>query len=156
MTDILTYRYGVYRFLKAAEVYSYLKSKLSTGSMTAITNAVDKLIVAINSKTVIFTLENGFSFVSLLDSIISNVLSSTDLWIDSSRSILADLLRKLKTTVSIQLGAKHALASSVMEVVAQQAEGIISSVYELAGTRTTYLSDQSYLSYTPTQSNLII
>jgi hypothetical protein len=126
-------------FLKASDIYTYVKSKLGISSVETLVTNLDKLILAINTRVIHVTVEDDFSFVSFMDAMTLDLLTSTDVWIDSSRTTIAEYIRKVKNSViSNAINKKDqatGLVSTVANVVSDNVIGILGSVFLIAGNK---------------------
>ena len=122
-------------YLTASTIYAFVKGKLTTASVENITNTVDKLVLAINSKVIHVTLEENFSFTGLMDTLIQNVLSSTDLFIDSSRTAIVGSLRKLTSTILNNAVMKSVTNGSLVKSLSSTFDNTLAALVEMVDTR---------------------
>ena len=86
------------------------------------------------------TLEENFSFSNLMDTLIQNVLSSTDLFVDSSRVIIVGSLRKLTSVILNNAVVKSVTQGSFVKTLSATFDNTLAGIVEMVDTRGTLIS----------------
>ena len=81
------------------------------------------------------TLEENFSFTGLMDTLIQNVLSSTDLFIDSSRTAIVGSLRKLTSAILNNAVMKSVTNGSLVKSLSSTFDNTLAALVEMVDTR---------------------
>ena len=127
-------------YFTASTIYAYVKTRLASSSVDNITSTIDKLVLAINNKVIHVTLEENFSFSNLMDTLIQNVLSSTDLFVDSSRVIIVGSLRKLTSVILNNAVVKSVTQGSFVKTLSATFDNTLAGIVEMVDTRGTLIS----------------
>ena len=86
------------------------------------------------------TLEENFSFSNLMDTLIQNVLSSTDMFVDSSRVTIVGSLRKLTSVILNNAVVKSVTQGSLVKTLSATFDNTLAGIVEMVDTRGTRIS----------------
>ena len=122
-------------YFTASTIYAYVKARLNHASVESITSTIDKLVLAINNKVIHVTLEENFSFSGLMDTLIQNVLSSTDIFVDASRVTIVGSLRKLTSVILNNAVVKSVTQGSLVKTLSSTFDNTLAGIVEIVDTR---------------------